>query len=148
MEILRFEEAKRQTFKRFKSSGSTLFNTSKSADGGLNLNQMVGDEEEEVVLEVRPMGRDKAKKKASKASILSTSSATGNDEALTRPAILYGSEFWAITKAQANKVRVTELRMLRIREGRLRWFGHVTMRLQSTSVRRVKALIFDGLRRR
>nr|GEY92814.1 hypothetical protein [Tanacetum cinerariifolium] len=69
-----------------------------------------------------------------------------------RPAMLYGSECWPITKAQANRVEVAELRMLRwtcgktmvdmipnrvfraelgvdsiideMREGMLRWFGH------------------------
>ncbi|GKE66058.1 hypothetical protein Tco_1520219 [Tanacetum coccineum] len=33
-------------------------------------------------------------------------------------------------------------------EGRLRWFGHVKRRPQSTPVRRVEALVVDGLRRR
>lgn len=93
-----------------------------------------------------------------------------------RPAILYGSECWPITKAQANRVEVAELRMLRwicgktmldmipngvfraelevetiiskMREGRLRWFGHVRRRPQTAPVRRVEALMVDGLRRR
>nr|GEV39968.1 hypothetical protein [Tanacetum cinerariifolium] len=43
---------KRQTFKRFKSSLSTSFNTLESANSGLNLNQMAGDKEEEVVQKV------------------------------------------------------------------------------------------------
>nr|GEX72149.1 hypothetical protein [Tanacetum cinerariifolium] len=34
------------------------------------------------------------------------------------------------------------------REGRLRWFGHVRRRPQSTPVRRVKALVVDEMRRR
>ncbi|GKA20489.1 ataxia telangiectasia mutated family protein [Tanacetum coccineum] len=73
-----------------------------------------------------------------------------------RPAMMYGSECWPITKAQANRVKVAELRMVRwtcgttmvdmipnrvfraelevdsiiekMREGRLRWFGHVKRR--------------------
>ncbi|GJZ77629.1 hypothetical protein Tco_0642301, partial [Tanacetum coccineum] len=93
-----------------------------------------------------------------------------------RPAMLYGSECWPITKAQENRVEVAELRMLRwtcgkstvdmktngvfraelevdsiidkMREGRLRWFGHVKRSPQSTPVRRVKALLVNGLRRR
>ncbi|GJT31262.1 ataxia telangiectasia mutated family protein [Tanacetum coccineum] len=68
-----------------------------------------------------------------------------------RPAILYGSECWPITKAQANRVEVAELRMLRWtcdEEGRLRWFGHVKRRSHTASVRRVEALLVDGLRRR
>nr|GEV53100.1 putative reverse transcriptase domain-containing protein [Tanacetum cinerariifolium] len=76
-----------------------------------------------------------------------------------RPAMLYGSECWLITKAQANRVEVAELRMMRwtcgktmvdmipngvfraaldvdsiidkMREGRLRWFGHVKRRPQT-----------------
>ncbi|GKC33901.1 ataxia telangiectasia mutated family protein [Tanacetum coccineum] len=93
-----------------------------------------------------------------------------------KPAMLYRSECWPITKAQANRVEMTELRMLRwtcgktmldmipkgvfraelevesiihnMREGRLRWFGHVKRRPQTAPVRRVKALFVDGLRRR
>lgn len=73
-----------------------------------------------------------------------------------RPAMLYGSECWPISKALANRVEVGELRMIRLtcgktlldmipsgvfrakleveniiskmREGRLRWFGHVRRR--------------------
>ncbi|GKA13124.1 hypothetical protein Tco_0692770 [Tanacetum coccineum] len=36
----------------------------------------------------------------------------------------------------------------KIREGRLRWFGHVSRRPQSAPVRRVEALAVDGMRRR
>ncbi|GJX90083.1 retrovirus-related pol polyprotein LINE-1 [Tanacetum coccineum] len=93
-----------------------------------------------------------------------------------RLAMLYGSECWPITKAQANRVEVVELRMLRwtcgktmvdmtsngvfrakldvdsiidkMREGRLRWFGHVKRILQTAPVMRVEALLVDGSRRR
>nr|GEY76351.1 retrovirus-related Pol polyprotein LINE-1 [Tanacetum cinerariifolium] len=93
-----------------------------------------------------------------------------------RPAMLYGSECWSITKAQANRVEVAELRMLRwtcgktmvdmipngvfkaelggdsiidkMREGMLRWFGHVKRRPQIVPVRRVAALLVEGSRRR
>ncbi|GKB80367.1 retrovirus-related pol polyprotein LINE-1, partial [Tanacetum coccineum] len=96
--------------------------------------------------------------------------------ATIRPAMLYGSECWPITKSLANRMEVAELRMLRwtcgkimldmipngvyraelevetiinkIREGRLRWFGHVRRRPQSALVRRVEALVVDGIRRR
>ncbi|GJT16046.1 hypothetical protein Tco_0874752 [Tanacetum coccineum] len=57
--------------------------------------------------------------------------------------MLYGSECWPITKAQANRVEVAELRMLR-----LRWFGHVKRRPQSAPVRRVEAMLVEGSRRR
>nr|GEX55959.1 retrovirus-related Pol polyprotein LINE-1 [Tanacetum cinerariifolium] len=80
-------------------------------------------------------------------------------KAAIRPAMLYGSECWPITKALAFRVEVAELRMLRwtcgntmvdmisnrvfrsaldvdsiidkMREGRLRWFEHVKRRPQS-----------------
>ncbi|GJY35355.1 retrovirus-related pol polyprotein LINE-1 [Tanacetum coccineum] len=86
------------------------------------------------------------------------------------------AECWPITKALANKVEVAELRMLRwtcgktmvdmipngvfraeldvdsiidkMREGRLRWFGHVKRRPQTAPVRRVEALVVEGSRRR
>ena len=90
--------------------------------------------------------------------------------------MLYGSECWLLTKIQANRMEVAEMRMLRwtcgktifdmipngvfrsnlhvvsivnkMREGRLRWFGHVKRRPQSATVRRVEALTVDGARRR
>ncbi|GJU05110.1 hypothetical protein Tco_1121540 [Tanacetum coccineum] len=83
---------------------------------------------------------------------------------------------WSITKAQANRVEVAELRMLRwtcgktmvdmipngvfrakldvdfiidkMREGRLRWFGYVKRRPQTAPVRRVEALLVNGSMRR
>ncbi|GJV61942.1 hypothetical protein Tco_1468042 [Tanacetum coccineum] len=36
----------------------------------------------------------------------------------------------------------------KMRKGRLRWFGHVRRRPQSAPVRRVEALVVDGMRRR
>ncbi|GJX93538.1 hypothetical protein Tco_0348124, partial [Tanacetum coccineum] len=93
----------------------------------------------------------------------------------TRQAMLYGSECWPITKAQATRVEVAKLRMLRwicgktmidmipnrvfraeldvdsivdkMREGRLRWFGHVKRRPQNAPVRRVEAMEVEGSRR-
>nr|GEU46101.1 putative cytochrome P450 [Tanacetum cinerariifolium] len=35
-----------------------------------------------------------------------------------------------------------------VREGQLRWFGHVRRRPQSAPIRRVEALVVDGLKRR
>nr|GEV00363.1 polyprotein, putative [Tanacetum cinerariifolium] len=85
-------------------------------------------------------------------------------------------ECWPIMKVQANRVEVAELRMMRwtcgktmvdmipngafraaldvdsiidkMREGRLRWFGHVKRRPQTAPVRRVEAMVVEGLRRR
>ncbi|GKC11165.1 RNA-directed DNA polymerase, eukaryota [Tanacetum coccineum] len=56
-------------YKRYKSSGSSSFNTKDSGEGSINLNTTVGTEDEkemEEVQEVRrpkPMGRDQAKRK-------------------------------------------------------------------------------------
>ncbi|GKB21261.1 hypothetical protein Tco_0855184 [Tanacetum coccineum] len=80
-----------------------------------------------------------------------------------------------ITKALANRMEVAELRMIRwtcgktildmipngvyraelevetiinkMREGRLRWFGHVRGRPQSAPVRRVEALVVDDMKK-
>ena len=81
-----------------------------------------------------------------------------------RPALLYGTECWAIKKQQEHKMAVAEMRMLRwmsgktrsdrirneeirnklgvcaiedkMRECRLRWFGHVQRRPEDAPVRR------------
>ncbi len=83
-----------------------------------------------------------------------------------RPVLLYGTECWASKKEHVQKVGVTEMRMLRwmcgntlrdrirnevirqkvgvadiaskLRENRLRWFGHVRRRPQGAPVRRVE----------
>ncbi|GJX95815.1 retrovirus-related pol polyprotein LINE-1, partial [Tanacetum coccineum] len=98
------------------------------------------------------------------------------DAVAIRPAMLCGSECWPITKAQPNRVQVAEFRMRRwtcgktmvemipngifraefdvdsiidkMREGRLRWFGHVKRRPQTAPVRRAEALLIDGSKRR
>ena len=91
-----------------------------------------------------------------------------------RPTMLYGTECWAIKKAHAQKMEVAEMRMLRwmcghtrsdrmrnevfrnrlgvanisdkIKEGRLRWFGHVKRRQITETVRSVESLIIEGKR--
>ncbi|XP_071715160.1 uncharacterized protein [Rutidosis leptorrhynchoides] len=88
--------------------------------------------------------------------------------------MLYGSECWPMTKAQERRMEVAEMRMLRwtcgktmldmipnsvfrenlevrsisdkLREGRLRWFGHVRRRPLTAPVRRVEELTVDGVR--
>nr|XP_043611483.1 uncharacterized protein LOC122583111 [Erigeron canadensis] len=93
-----------------------------------------------------------------------------------RPTMLYGSECWPIKKTQASRVEVAEMRMLRwtcgktlsdriptgafrvelevgtiinkLREGRLRWFGHVRRRDQTSPLRSAEVIHIDGIRRR
>ncbi|KAE8730672.1 Detected protein of confused Function [Hibiscus syriacus] len=93
-----------------------------------------------------------------------------------RPALLYGSECWATKKDHVRRIEAAEMRMLRwtcgktmrdmttnsairmslgvvsvsekLREGRLRWFGHVLRRLPSDAVRRVESITVDGARRK
>nr|GEW88172.1 hypothetical protein [Tanacetum cinerariifolium] len=70
-----------------------------------------------------------------------------------RPAMLYGSECWPIMKALANRVEVAELRMLRWTCGKTSFDMipngvYRARRPQSSPVRRVDALVVDGLRRR
>ncbi|GJY84730.1 hypothetical protein Tco_0498756 [Tanacetum coccineum] len=66
--------------KRYKSSGSSSFNTKDSGEGSINSNTTVGTEDEnemEEVQEVRrpkPMGRDQAKRKMKGGSTSSASS--------------------------------------------------------------------------
>ncbi|GKE39770.1 hypothetical protein Tco_1463175, partial [Tanacetum coccineum] len=60
------QEREEKKNKRYKSSGSSSFNTRESGEGSINLNTTIGDEEDEVEKVRRPrlMGRDQAKKKA------------------------------------------------------------------------------------
>ncbi|KAL6560456.1 hypothetical protein OROGR_004015 [Orobanche gracilis] len=92
--------------------------------------------------------------------------------AAIRPAMLYGSECCAMKKSLERKLEAAEMRMLRwsygcpmmdripnrvfrdvlevapisakVREERLRWFGHVRRRLASAPVRRVDSLLVVG----
>ncbi|KAD6796640.1 hypothetical protein E3N88_07536 [Mikania micrantha] len=89
-----------------------------------------------------------------------------------RPAMMYGSDCWPIKKTHARKLESAEMRMLRwmcghtrldrirnkairerleiacisdkVREGRLRWFGHERRRNLLAPVRRVESLIVEG----
>ncbi|GKC42057.1 hypothetical protein Tco_1059779 [Tanacetum coccineum] len=71
--------------------------------------------------------------------------------AAIRPAMLYGSECWPIMKALANKVEVAESRMLRWtcdkgRKAEMVWA--CKEKTTNCPVRRVKALVVEGSRRR
>ena len=89
-----------------------------------------------------------------------------------RPALLYGAECWATKKQHVHKMSVTEMRMLRwmcgktrkdkvrnehirglvgvapiedkIRENRLRWYGHVRRRPTNEAVRKTELLTVEG----
>ena len=92
--------------------------------------------------------------------------------AAVRPAMLYGTDYWAIKNTQARKLEVADMRMIRwmcghtrldkikneairrrlevasisdkIREGRLRWYGHIRRRHVSATVRTVETLSVEG----
>ena len=89
-----------------------------------------------------------------------------------RPALLYGAECWATKKHHVQKMSVTEMRMIRwmcgktrkdkmrnehirglvgvapiqdkIRENRLRWFGHIRRRPVNAVVRKTELIIVEG----
>lgn len=89
-----------------------------------------------------------------------------------RPAMLYGTECWAIKKQHISKMSVAEMRMLRwmcgktrkdrirneciretvgvtqiedkLRENRLRWFGHVQRRPVDAPVRKSDRIVVPG----
>ncbi|GJY74234.1 RNA-directed DNA polymerase, eukaryota, reverse transcriptase zinc-binding domain protein [Tanacetum coccineum] len=70
--------------KRYKSSGSSSFNT-ESGETSINLNANVGDDDEDEVQKIRrPIGRDKAKDAAKKKGSRASGSSSTNDEALAR----------------------------------------------------------------
>ncbi|KAL3351497.1 hypothetical protein AABB24_019876 [Solanum stoloniferum] len=94
---------------------------------------------------------------------------------VVRPAMLYGAECWPVKNAHVHKMHVAEMRMLRwmcghtrsdkirnevirekvgvasvvdkLREARLRWFGHVKRRSADAPVRRCEVMVVEGTRR-
>ena len=94
---------------------------------------------------------------------------------VVRPAMLYGAECWPVKNFHIQKMKVAKMRMLRwmcgltrgdkvrnevirekvgvtsvedkMREGRLRWFGHMMRRGTDAPVRRCERLALDGFRR-
>ncbi|WMV56372.1 hypothetical protein MTR67_049757 [Solanum verrucosum] len=94
---------------------------------------------------------------------------------VVRPALLYGAECWPVKNSHVQKLHVAEMRMLRwmcghtrsdkirnevirekvgvapvvdkLREARLRWFGHVKSRSADAPVRRCEGLGVEGTRR-
>ena len=94
---------------------------------------------------------------------------------VVRPTLIYGSECWPITRALEQKMKVAEMRMLRwmcgltrldmirnevireivgvasiedkMRESRLRWFGHVQRRPLTAAVRKCEVLDLGDFRR-
>jgi len=90
--------------------------------------------------------------------------------------MLYGSECWALNESYASKVRVAEMRMLRwmsghtkldkvcnesirekaevvpiedkLREERLRWFGHVKRRHMEVLVRQVEHIRLEDKKKK
>ncbi|WMV41945.1 hypothetical protein MTR67_035330 [Solanum verrucosum] len=94
---------------------------------------------------------------------------------VVRPALLYGAECWPVKNSHVQKMHVAEMRMLRwmcghtrsdrirnevirekvgvasvvdkLREARLRWFGHVKRRCVDAPVRRCEGLVVEGTRR-
>jgi hypothetical protein len=97
-------------------------------------------------------------------------------KSMIRPALMYGTETWAIKKAEERKMQTTEMRMLRwmigktrkdrvrneevrkmvkvadiaekMREKRLTWFGHVERRDDSYVGKRVQKMEITGKRPR
>ncbi|XP_070007264.1 uncharacterized protein [Nicotiana sylvestris] len=95
--------------------------------------------------------------------------------AVVRPAMLYGTECWPVKNSHIQKMKVAEMRMLRwmcghtrmdkirnedirekvgvapmedkMREVRLRWFGHIQRRSTDAPVRRCERLAVVGTRR-
>ncbi|XP_070029240.1 uncharacterized protein [Nicotiana sylvestris] len=96
-------------------------------------------------------------------------------KALVRPAMLYGTKCWPVKNSHIQKIKVAEMRMLRwmcehtkmdkirneairekvgvapmdnkMKEARLRWFGHIQRRSTNAPVRRCERLAMVGTRR-
>ncbi|KAF3642280.1 hypothetical protein FXO38_21200 [Capsicum annuum] len=64
------------------------------------------------------------------------------------PAMLYGAECWPSQECDRSGEGRSGLLEDEMREGRLRWFGHVMRRGTDAPVRRCERLALDGFRRR
>ncbi|GJZ93416.1 zinc finger BED domain-containing protein RICESLEEPER 2-like protein [Tanacetum coccineum] len=83
-EVPKFTAKSREGSKRYKTFGSSSFNT-ESVEASINLNANVGDDEEDEVQEIRrPIGKDNAKDVAKKKGSRASGSSSMNDEALAR----------------------------------------------------------------
>lgn len=97
-------------------------------------------------------------------------------EAAIRPSITYGAECWSLKESNVKKLQTTEMKMLRgilgvsrrehirneeirrrlnvtpidiiLRSGRLRWFGHVYRRDDSSEIKKALEMRLPGRRRR
>ena len=95
-------------------------------------------------------------------------------KAVVRPALIYGSETWAVKKSQEKRMDVAEMRMLRwmlgktkrdrirneriremagvaecskkVQERRLQWYGHVVRREDDYVGKRVSRMQVEGCR--
>ena len=95
---------------------------------------------------------------------------------IVRPALLYGTECWAMKESDKRRLNTTEMRMLRailgvtrldrirneeirrrlnvmpiealLRQGRLRWYGHVQRRDDGNAIRRAVSMALPGKRKR
>ncbi|XP_070006676.1 uncharacterized protein [Nicotiana sylvestris] len=93
-------------------------------------------------------------------------------KAVVRPTMMYGAECWPVKKSHIQKMKVAEMRMLRwmcghcrmdkirnddirekvcvapiddkMREARLRWFGHIQRRSLDAPVRRCERLVVEA----
>jgi len=94
---------------------------------------------------------------------------------VVRPALLYGAECWPIKKSHLQRMRVAEMRMIcwvcghtrldkirnevirgkigvastedKMREARLRWFGHIKRRPRNAPVRKCETIAYPEYRR-
>ncbi|GKD63622.1 hypothetical protein Tco_1305730 [Tanacetum coccineum] len=78
VEMPKFFKSKKTSFKKSRTSETTSQGNSDSAHIGLDLNDEAADSEDAEVQEVRPMGRDRAKKKGSSFVARSESSVAGD----------------------------------------------------------------------
>nr|GEU94052.1 hypothetical protein [Tanacetum cinerariifolium] len=102
--------------KRYKSSGSSSFNT-ESGKASINLNTNVGDNDEDEVQEIRrPMGRHKARYATKKKGSRASGSSSMNDEALAR---LMVTEMTAQEKEQRDSFVKIKRREVEWREREL-----------------------------
>ncbi|GJT93138.1 glutathione S-transferase T3-like protein [Tanacetum coccineum] len=122
-EMPKFLKSKKTSSKKSRTSETTSQGNSDSAHIGVDLNDEAADSEDVEVQEVRPMGRDRAKKKGSSSGARSESSVAGDPslvDALVTKFTMVATPFFPSRKESSSEYLRIKERELELKDQRRR----------------------------